>query len=210
MDDDTDKRIYLYAELLEEAKARITIIENVLNGRGDFHPVVKREFCFLQLRMLCELIALGCLVAHGDITALRLHQVRKNYKADEIIKQLEKLRAYFYPVSVVQNRTGPANFQLTIKDDTQLFPKEALLELYRLTHRYVHRGSLRALMSMEESIDTKFDPNEVLSWAQRITSHLEIHVMAISDTRLLSCFLRNAANNNNVSVGVAEATLPQP
>jgi hypothetical protein len=61
-----------------------------------------REYCFLQLRMLCELIALGCLVAHGDITKTKYFQ--KAYKADDILERLGKLQGEIltirpYPVA---------------------------------------------------------------------------------------------------------------
>ncbi len=58
----------LYANLMEEAKIRIDALNMGLNGSVVVPGQIIREFYFLQLRMLCELIALGCLVTHGDIT----------------------------------------------------------------------------------------------------------------------------------------------
>jgi hypothetical protein len=55
----------VYTSIMEEAKFRALSI-NTLTGTNVALPVVLlRESCFLQLRMLCELIALGCMVAHG-------------------------------------------------------------------------------------------------------------------------------------------------
>jgi hypothetical protein len=42
--------------------------------------------------MLCELIALGCLIAHGDVTNTNYFQ-NKAYKADDILRKLEELHA---------------------------------------------------------------------------------------------------------------------
>jgi hypothetical protein len=50
----------VYTSIMEEAKFRALSI-NTLSGYALPVPL-QREYCFLQLRMLCELIALGCLV----------------------------------------------------------------------------------------------------------------------------------------------------
>jgi hypothetical protein len=58
----------LYADLLEEAKVRIFSIDAVIGGGAGIPDPLAREYAYLQLRMLCEVIALGCLVAHGDLS----------------------------------------------------------------------------------------------------------------------------------------------
>jgi len=49
---------------------------------------------------LCELIALGCLTAHGEIGATQANKVQKEYAADRIISQLEALHPNFYPHAI--------------------------------------------------------------------------------------------------------------
>src|ERR1017187_2239008 len=58
----------LYAFFMAEIKVRIGAI-NAIGGTIEHRvpALIVREFCFLQFRMICELIALGCLTAHGDI-----------------------------------------------------------------------------------------------------------------------------------------------
>jgi hypothetical protein len=62
-----NEAINLYAAIMEEAKIRLNSIDMALAGTTILPHQLVREFCFLQLRMLCELIALGCLTAHGDV-----------------------------------------------------------------------------------------------------------------------------------------------
>ncbi|MGA7124937.1 MAG: hypothetical protein WBZ19_01415, partial [Chthoniobacterales bacterium] len=88
----------LYANLLEEAKIRIASIEAVISGRAGLPAPLVREYSYLQLRILCELIALGCLTAHGDIKATQAPKLQKEYAADVIIKRLENLHPNFYPM----------------------------------------------------------------------------------------------------------------
>jgi hypothetical protein len=56
----------LYTNLMEEAKIRLLTV-SAATDRIVLPAPILREFCFLQFRMVCELIALACLTAHGEI-----------------------------------------------------------------------------------------------------------------------------------------------
>ena len=85
----------LYQSIMTEVMIRTYSINTATKTPTEIPQALIREYCFLQLRMLCELIALGCLVAHGDITKTKYFQ--KAYKADDILKRLEDLHPSFYP-----------------------------------------------------------------------------------------------------------------
>ncbi|MEO8683978.1 MAG: hypothetical protein ABI414_03965, partial [Devosia sp.] len=58
----------LYANIMAEVKYRTDAIDAGTGGKLPLSAPLIREFCYLQLRMICELIALGCLVTaivHG-------------------------------------------------------------------------------------------------------------------------------------------------
>jgi len=61
----------LYTSLMEEAKSRFGVIESAIEGKLGVADFIACEIAFLQLRMLCEIVALACLVAHGDVTHLK-------------------------------------------------------------------------------------------------------------------------------------------
>lgn len=86
----------IYAALMEEARTRLETLRRAVDGDLGLPPFAVHDFGYLQLRLLCEIIALGCLVAHGDIAAAR--PLRKAYEADRIVRQLGKLHPGFYPV----------------------------------------------------------------------------------------------------------------
>ena len=90
--------------LMEEAKCRLLAMDIVLGGGTGLPKGAIREFCFLELRMLCELIALGCLTAHGDLKTSKLKQV---YEADRIIRRLQKLHPDFFSVGATPGKAGP-------------------------------------------------------------------------------------------------------
>src|SRR5215467_7755061 len=87
-----------YSVLMHEAKRRLLAMDTALEKKTGLPEVAVREYCFLQLRMLCELIALGCLTAHGDIEETRGPVLQKSYHAGDIVKRLERLHRNFYPI----------------------------------------------------------------------------------------------------------------
>ena len=205
-----EKRNTLYANLMGEVKARIDCISTTCQGRGGYPSVIVREFCYLQLRILCELIALACLVAHGDISSLQTHKIGKAYSADEIIDRLSKLRPHFYPIPGKQIWSGPGKpvgFEALASSP---FAKEELLALYGKTHRFVHRGTLKKLLSMDTPIDTHVNIPEIIQYAQKINDLLSHHVIAVSESHLIICLLRNADHQNNVQVITAERPQQKP
>jgi len=200
-----NKRNELYANLMEEVKVRIDCISTAAQGRTGYPAPIVREFCYLQLRMLCELVALSCLVAHGDMGSLQSHKVGKTYSADEILDRLSKLRPHFYPFPIRQipSQKGPQRYDVQGVDPSPL-PKEDLLALYGKTHRYLHRGSLKKMLSMETHIDMNVNLPEIIGWAQKLNDLLSNHIIAISEKHIILCMLRNADNNNRVQVATAE------
>ena len=87
--------IKLYADLMGEVKLRISALNTMLGGTTNLPSPIIRETGFLQLRMLCELTALSCLVAHGDI--MRTTKIKKEWNAYRIITALAQLHPAFYP-----------------------------------------------------------------------------------------------------------------
>lgn len=197
----------LYANLMEEVKLRIDCIDRAVKGQMGFPGPIVREFCYIQLRLLCELISLSCLVAHGDIPATYSKQLGKQYSADAIMRELEKLRTHFYPIPVKQTTTrldGTHKQHNLAAINQSPLSKESLLELYADTHKHLHRGNVRKLLNSATPIEEQTNFPEIIKWAQRINDLLNHHFIAISEHKLIVCMLRNAENNNKSQVVSAE------
>jgi hypothetical protein len=112
-----------YIALREELKGRHAIIRGVIADATQrkfvLRPTILGELCYLQLRMICELIALGCLLVHGDIPAARAGRIQKAYAADWIINKLTALHPSFYPVPTDQvlDETGRVANSRRISDE---------------------------------------------------------------------------------------------
>ena len=105
--------IKLYADLMAEVKFRMTSIQTATNGLTGLPSPLVREFCFLQLRMICELVALSCLTVHGDIKAARSKKLTKEYSTERIFQQLENMHPDFYPHPVRVVKTGPTSHHMS-------------------------------------------------------------------------------------------------
>jgi hypothetical protein len=162
----------IYSLLMQEAKARLFATDAALEGRTGLPNAMICEFCFLQLRMLCELIALGCLTAHGDLPIGK--SLKKEWHAGEIIRELEGLHPEFYPKAAAEGETAEG------------FTKEELMKLYRRCGELLHRGSSRTLWSRDGQGDTGIE--EIRNWKQKIAAQLSSHTIVMADGNTTALF----------------------
>src|SRR5262245_1027129 len=127
----------VYSVLMQEAKARLLAMDTALEGKTGLPEVAVREYRFLQLRMLCELISLGCLTAQGN---LQTGKLKDEYRADKIISRLQRLHADFDPYAATRTEAG-----IELRKDG--FTKEELVKLYWKCGDVLHRGTVETLWS---------------------------------------------------------------
>ncbi len=164
----------VYSSIMEEAKFCALSI-NMFTDSGHTLPVpLKREYCFLQLRMLCELIALGCLVAHGDMEETKSSSLQKEYRAGEIVKRLEKLHPNFYP-SPRKPVFNPGNVHL-VDYDREFLTKSELITLYGKCGDALHRGNLQQLLDPKNQPPADF--RDIHEWGQKILNLLSVHLIS--------------------------------
>jgi hypothetical protein len=70
-----------HCNLMEEIELRVEAIDDKTNGRLRMRAKIAEESCYLQLKMISELIGLGCHVINGDI-ATRNGRIQKAHQAD--------------------------------------------------------------------------------------------------------------------------------
>jgi hypothetical protein len=192
----------LYASIMEEVKIRVLSLNTITNSPNGLPSPLVREYCFLQRRMLCELIALGCLVAHGDIKETKGTKLQKAYKADEILNRLEALHTNFYP-SPRMPVFGPKS--LLLGDyDADFLTKSELVTLYGRCGDVLHKGSMRHLISPKSPIQTNFP--DINKWGQKILNLLSVHIISrIGGDFYLVTFHEAPQVGGNVLVSVAES-----
>jgi len=189
-----------YTSIMEEAKLRARSINTLTNSGFELPVSLRREYCFLQLRMLCELIALGCLVAHGDIEVTR--SLRKAHHAGELVKRLEQLLPNFYPsprkLDITPERVHLGDY------DREFLTKSDLITLYGKCGDELHKGSLRRLLTPKQQPIKDF--RDIQELGQKILNLLSVHLISRREgTFHLLTLLEAPQIGGNVLVSIGES-----
>jgi len=161
----------LYGGLMAELKARAESINTAIGLTATIPAPLLREYGYLQLRMMCELVALGCLVAHGDIPATHAKSLQKAYDAADIFKALDALHPDFFPVPV-KSRQVAGVFHLDKSDEPHL-TKSDLVQLYGRCGDVLHKGSVRKLLKEKAAAFADF--NDLIEWRKKLLDLLSMH-----------------------------------
>lgn len=193
-----DKTILnLYNGLMDEAKIRLSYLDSALSGRTGLPDRAVHEFSFLQLRYLCELIALSCLTAHGDIAGTS--RLREEFAAGLIVTELGKLHPDFYPRPLKGVKTGPKSYHFAAST-TDFLTKADLVCLNGKCGEHLHRGKAKKLFGKNSSLPTNFP--EIVSYKHKIEKLLFLHHMSLTDGRQFLCMFRG--QNEPVQSLIAE------
>lgn len=196
----------LYASLLDEAMVRITSIDFAVRGLSQLHPAMVQDFCFLELRMLCELIALGCLVAHGEINATQASILQKEFAADKIIRRLETLHPNFYPHAIrIYPIVGEVKFD---RVQEGFLTKRELIKLYAECGSKLHRGSLKKLVNVMDNVPP-VDYRKIVAWTNKIIVLLnQHHIASYNNLTHFICVMKSEEHGGHAAVATALSPLP--
>ncbi|MEX0957335.1 MAG: hypothetical protein WDZ83_19240 [Rhizobiaceae bacterium] len=140
----------LYKRLMDEARRRIDAIEMLVNRETGLEARFAREAAYLQLRMICEIIAVGCVVAHDGLAELDASkELRKAFAADRIVNALSSLHDRFYPQPIRVERETAGH--ISVRDaDVEHLSKDELKALYRSCGNALHRGTPAKIVAGEK------------------------------------------------------------
>ena len=128
-----------YTDLMQEIKERLYAIEDVLIGRTGLQRPLAHEFCFLQLRIICECTSYACVIAHAYIEEVHAPKFQKEWSADTLMKALDGLHQDFYPKPRAMTVTEKG-VQLD-EIDAPYLTKDDLKKLNGICGDKLHRGS---------------------------------------------------------------------
>ncbi len=163
---------------MTEIKGRIEGINLCVTGKLT-PPLPQRaveEFSYLQLRMICELIALAALVAHGHVEATRKGRIRTAHEADWIIRALSKIHPNFYPRpsrQILDDKGYPTEIE-AIK--TGYLTRSELIALYHECGGVLHRGNAHSIL---ERKSRPIDFVRITTWASKVVTLLSHHQISV-------------------------------
>ena len=168
----------VYADLMDEARLRIHAMRDAIDQRNRWVPRLLQEFLYLQLRMLCETIAVGCLVAHADV---KDQTILKSWKVPDIMRRLGQLNSNFYPRGVRFRKLPSGELKVDDYNVPQLSRIE-LVELWERSGNFLHRGSARHLVAERGKV-LNVDLDSLIQYGQKIRHLLEQHTISSADKK---------------------------
>lgn len=193
-----------YCALMDEVKRRQAVIRSILAKQVPLPQIVAFELCYLQLRYICELIALSCLTAHGDIEATQTGKIRKAYAADWIINRLEALHPEFYPTpgrQILDDKGRATNVeQIT----AGFLTKTDLQSLYIECGELLHRGSMKSILSAKPRVP---DFETVDEWNRKVVRPLNHHQIQLIYPTLMIWVGMQGRDDGKVHVNLMEQSM---
>lgn len=185
-----------YRGLLVEVKYRVEAIDGILRPKEPMHAFIAEEIGYLQLRMICELLAIGCLVMHGDVAAAK-PKLLKQYKASVIINEMAKLHPKFFP-RPLENEDSPGDGRARewIYRKSGFLTQELLCDLWHKSGEKLHRGSLKNILKGESEPNFK----EIQDWRNKIVFLLNRHTIPTPGEDKIGYFAMDNGKNEVYSV----------
>lgn len=174
------EEIRLYCSLMEEAKGRFAIINKAYQNQEDFPPMMVREICYLQFRFICEIVALACLVAHGDIPEAKA--LKDTYEPGKIIKRLEALKPFFYPQPMELIRDEEAKKAILHgRPELNHLSRKELPILWGMAGGVLHRTPMVKMIALKKADPDSFA--DIFDWSAKLTGLLNTHWITLEENR---------------------------
>lgn len=195
----------LYCNLMLEVRERTDLVNAVLLGTFGLPKLAAYELCYLQFRLICELIALSSLAAHGDIPAAKSGRLIKAYQADAILNALEQLHPDFYPQPGRQIIGPDGKVKEVVPINSGFLTKPELLALYRECGNLLHRGTLRAIKDR-----TAGDFAKIQEIVTKIVTLLNHHQITLINPKYAIFVLMKAESDGKVHASLMAKIDPTP
>lgn len=184
----------LYISFMEELKVRLGGIRAMLDEfskiKSDQGYFVA-EACYLQMRFICELLALACLAAHEPLGLTE--RLKGEWNADAVFAALEKLNPSAFPRPIKIVLTG-GDTQFQVQPQTAM-NRSSLKKIYHSCGHALHRGVISDAL---EGKARHYDLEQLNQWGGAFWNLLEEHMVYVP--QLGQVFLINMMGGRNGAV----------
>lgn len=194
-----------YTDLMQEIKERLYTVEDVLSGRTALHGPLAHEFCFLQLRFICECISYACVIAHAYIKELQAPKFQTAWSADKLVKALDEMHPEFFPKprTMTVTKGGVKLDEISIPYLT----KDDLKKLNGICGGRLHRGTPEKYAYNPPVEELEADRRIIIDFGNKIFRLIESHLMSNRDgPRYILCRFRERGVPVEVFFATAGAT----
>lgn len=167
-----------YLKLMHEIVVRLDLVSAACYGQLNLMPPYAMEYCYLQYRRICELLALGCLQLHGDLPAAKSTSASKEWNADKIMSLLHRHHSHAFPQCVTSTKT-PDGWSYVANSKPNAMTRSEFKVLYSKCGQVLHRGTIRTIEA--EKPFEKSDYDQLIQWSHKIVDLLNQHFISRSD-----------------------------
>lgn len=193
----------VYADLMEDLKVRLSFLREMLGAiaaRADEpRAYLKAESCFLQVRYICELVALSSLCANERFGLTS--RLLKSWHAGEIFADLTRINPVGFPRAINVTRENGA-LSVEVRPDQPL-TQDALVAMYNKCGSVLHRGMLKHIIKGDDRL---YDLEEINRWAQRLIDLLASHTAMVPHGNRVLLVNMNFGTGESVMVASADGT----
>lgn len=132
----------LYLHCMVEIKERLHVVTEILEL--PIAPLFIQELCYLQLRHICELIAIACLAAQGDYKTQK--SFTQSYKPPEIFKALRAIYPDFFPEPAerITKQVGESyHHHIERSHIPDAYTESDVSKLWEMSGDHLHRASVK-------------------------------------------------------------------
>ena len=175
----------IYCQLMEEVKARTETVYELANDlkqtetEKEFrHNIFVFEGLYLQLRKICELLALSALLIHNCDDLESPIGKMDEYAADKLINIVSKINLDGFPKPVSVGQTDEENETIYLRDDDYIFDGSDLKTLYRQCGDLMHIGTLSEILRVKQR---EVNQDFIIEWSLKIIKGLGTHAIGFPD-----------------------------
>lgn len=161
-----------YLKLMKFIKLRTEVVWRLVDGRASVvYEATTIETAILQIRIILEHIALASLIANKEKYAQVRATFEKDWHANRIFKDLERINPYFYPEPIIEKETGKQDVTREHIAKTDGFlTREKFAEVYSKCSALLHASNPFAAET-----DYDYYKRELPNWLNEIICLLNSH-----------------------------------
>jgi hypothetical protein len=193
MNPEIEQRAAQYNALMAEVKARLQWLQmkiaSVQLETNKAHRFIDGESCILQIRYICELIALSSTLTHHSLGLNK--DLLKEYHAEKVLRRLSKLNPEFYPKRFTTRNNGKPPLTFVLLEDT--LSRDGLVKIYNECGKMLHRGIGKDILVNKMRV---YELDTIASWARSIGHQVSNHVIHVTRHKFMFQTVLQTRDNN--------------
>lgn len=188
----------LYVNLMQELKQRIQIVQDtgMQVSKEAYYAGVHAgaEFCMLQLRFCCELLAVGCIAVHTDVP--QRSKLKREWNAQRIMSEFDHLKADFFPTPVRDHLDRGVGYASIVEHFDGALSKKEMLKMYHFFGENLHAGTYEKAVKPQQRRHSFKILND---FTTQMMALLSVHTYVLFDKERLVRIAMHSARGGNVT-----------